>query len=735
MDIKDIEFLKRLKDTFRTEAEEHIHAISAGLIELEKAGTEERKAGLLEAIFREAHSFKGAARSVSLKDIESICQAMEGVFSALRTGSIQASPDLFDLLHRGVDIITRIGSSTEMEGSAADSGAAREVSADLGRASAGSPPPQSPAREARKPRPKTDEAVANEAVANASMVRIPMERLDTLLRQAEEMVAIKMTAGERLAELLAIDRSVRDLRAGQAYRGEARMEELESRIAGLVQALEGDERSIRRMVDEHLEGMKRAAMLPLSFLVESFPKLVRDLARDQGKKAELTVSGEAIELDKRILEEMKDPFIHILRNCLDHGIRRPEERTALGKDPQGSITIAFHAKDGREVEMLVSDDGEGIALDRVKSAAIKSGLLSREAAEGLGREEALALVFRSGISTSPIVTDISGRGLGMAIVREKVEKLGGSVAVASSTPTGTVLRILLPLTLSTYRGVVVRVGESLFILPAASVERVLRIGRHEIMTVEGRQALQTEGRSIALVNLADVLGLRAAEGQAGSPGLIYIVIVASSDNRIAFRVDEIIGEQQVMIKGLGRQLRRVRNIAGAAMLGKGKVVPVLNASDLVKSAPGAAAEAWAAVAAKTVEAAEAGTKAGKIPSRPTHILIADDSITARSLLKNILEGSGYLVTTAVDGAEAFAKAHEGEFDLVVSDVDMPRMSGFELTSRIRKDARLSRLPVVLVTALESREDKERGIDAGADAYIVKSSFDQGNLLDVIRRFI
>jgi two-component system, chemotaxis family, sensor kinase CheA len=744
MDINEIEFLKKLKATFRVEAEEHIQTISAGLIELEKAPRPERRAELMEAVYRESHSLKGAARSVNLKDIESICQPLEGAFSALKRKTITATPSLFDLFHRSVDAIARIVASAEMEGSDEDREDARVVISDLGEATSGVATPMKPAEEPVRPR-----SAIEERSAQASTVRIPIERLDSLLLQAEEMVAIKMTTGQRSAEVCEIDRTLREWKKESMRRevggsetriprwkewherNEAHLNALESRVAAVKGAMEQDQRTIKRMVDEHLEGMKKAVMLPASSLVESFPKLVRDLARDQGKEAELVVRGAEIEIDKRILEELKDPLIHLVRNCVDHGIRSPEARGALDKAPLGTIAIDFAAKDGRHVEILVSDDGAGIDSGRVRAAAIKCGILSREAVEKLGEEEALALIFLSGISTSPILTDISGRGLGLAIVREKVEKLGGSVSVNSRTDTGTTFRIVLPLTLATFRGVLVRVDEKAFILPTVNVERVTRLSRADVRCVENREMIRVEGRNLALVSMADILGLPRRAPPSPSAKTIsesalersIIFVLSSGDTRVAFKVDEILDELQVMLKDLGKQLRHVRNVAGAAILGNGQVVPVLNASDLIKSVR---REATPARSAAEIEEA---------PSRIAHILVAEDSITTRSLLKNILEGSGYRVTTAVDGVDAYARARDGEFDLLVSDVDMPRMSGFELTANIRGDARLSWMPVVLVTALESREDRERGIDVGADAYIVKSSFDQSNLLDALRRLL
>ena len=496
-------------------------------------------------------------------------------------------------------------------------------------------------------------------------------------------------------------------------------------------ALAQDQRAIRQMVDEHLEAMKSVLMMPVASLVDVLPKLVRDLARYQGKELELVIHGTEIEIDKRILEEVKAPLIHLIRNCIDHGLQKPAERAAQNKSPQGTITLTFAAKDSRQVEVTISDDGTGIDLERVRAAAVNKGLVTTEVAAKLDDAQTLALIFQSGVSTSPIITDISGRGLGLAIVREKVEKLGGVVSVDSSSQKGTTFQLLLPMSLATFRGVLVRVGEHLFLLPTVNVQRALRVSRQAIKTVENQQTLRLDGKILSLVELGKCLGTPARpKGPrlpvASPPGetavdQVSVLVVASGDRRMAFQVDEVLEEQQVLLKGLGRQLSRVRNVVGAAVMGTGRVVPVLNILDLMTSAlrPGTGAAATAE----------------REPARTGRILVAEDSITARTLIKNILETAGYQVATAVDGMDALTQVRSEEFDLVVSDVDMPRMNGFELTAKIRADRKLDELPVVLVTALDSREDRERGIEVGADAYIIKASFDQSNLLAVIRKLL
>ncbi|MCJ7523797.1 MAG: response regulator [Candidatus Aminicenantes bacterium] len=740
MDKKTDEFRKRLLETFRIEAGEHVRAISTGLMELEKEPAGEKQAKLVETVFREAHSLKGAARSVNLPDIESLCQALEGVFAALKRQEIFLNLALLDLLHQTVDGIAILTPYAEMNQAKPGQPHTGDLVRQLDKAAKGLPMPKKP----ENPVPRPD---VEAPLMKTDMVRIPTTKLDPLLLQAEEMIQVKIAGNQRAMELQEINSAIalwktesdkwksRRFSAAEWNEllewNEVRLSALQNQVAATMTAVKQDQRVLKRAVDDHLEAMKELLMFPVGSLVEILPKLARDLARAQGKEVELTIQGADIEIDKRILEELKDPLIHLVRNCVDHGIKKPEERTREGKPPCGAIRLNFVAKDNRQMEISIADDGSGVDLNKVRAAAAKLGLRQTAAEKKPDLQETLQLIFYSGISSSPIITDISGRGLGLAIVREKVEKLGGTVSVESQTDVGTTFQFLLPMTLATFKGILVQVRECMFVLPAINVERVLRVREEDIKTVENRETIQLDGQILAMARLRDTLELPAwknglawkkAPGQPEA-STMPVIILTSEKKRMAFLVDEVMQEQEVLVKGLGAQLKRVRNIAGATVLGNGRVVPVLNVHDLMKSAVGSAA-----VARKETVTGATSVKTGRI-------LVAEDSITSRTLLKNILETAGYQVATAVDGTDAFTQLRSNEFDLLVSDVDMPRMNGFELTTKIRADKKLGELVVVLVTALESRQDKERGIEAGANAYIVKSSFDQSNLLEVIRRFL
>jgi two-component system chemotaxis sensor kinase CheA len=494
----------------------------------------------------------------------------------------------------------------------------------------------------------------------------------------------------------------------------------EAKVAALRRAADQDRLVVGKLVDDMLENSKKLLMLPLATFGVLLPKTVRDLCRDQGKEADLVIRGEDVKIDKRILEEIKDPLLHLLRNCIDHGIETPEARRNAGKPARATVTLSVTQVNGNQVEISVQDDGSGIDRDRVRASAVRRGLLAPDAADCLPDAAALRLVFEPDVSTSPMITQVSGRGLGLAIVREKAEKLGGRVSIESTRGEGTIIRLALPLTLATFRGVIIQCAQRLFIVPTAQVERAIRFKPSDLQTLENRETLSLQGRTVALADLAQVLGLPVTRRDDETSEARPALIVGSGEHIVAFAVDAIVDEREVLVKRLTKPLVRVRNIAGATVLGSGEVAPILSVQDLLKSA-------------RSMNGSLRSTPSTAAPPTTRRVLVAEDSITSRMLIKSILESAGYEVKTAVDGLDAFTTLRAERFDVLVSDVEMPRLNGFDLTARVRADRNLAELPVILVTALESREDRERGIDVGASAYLVKSDFDQSNLLEALRR--
>jgi two-component system chemotaxis sensor kinase CheA len=777
--------LRQLRSTFMVEAREHVQTMSDGLLRLEKTPATQAQGVTVDSIFRAAHSLKGAARAVELAEIELLCQSLEDVFASWRRTTLSPRPGMMDTLYRALDAIGAMlnALASEPVPPFPDTSALRR---DLRRSGAPSAGSAFPAMEAA-PKPgaapamqespqariapavghaaSPDPAPAAAASAGAAdeTVRIALPKLESHLLEAEELLSAKLAASQRVADLRELaDRCEAWRRAWAEVQAGARLlrqtaapaespaagrdreiarildfcdwsgeslKAMEGRIAALRRDARQDRDAIGKRVDDVLRNARNLLLLPFAAISASFPRLVRDLCREQDKQADLAIHGEQVEMDRHILEEIKDPLIHMLRNAVDHAVEPPALRLARGKPARASITLTVSQLDGNKIQFVLADDGAGIDGERLTAAAIRRGVVTREEAGRLSGPAALELIFQPEMSTSDAVTHLSGRGLGLAIVREKTQALGGTVAVSSVPGSGTTFRIVLPAARAASRAILCQAAGRLLLLPTALVDRVARIKAADIRTIEGRATVSLGGRAIALLRLADVLDLPATP-DAGPREAIQVIIVApgpGTGDPIAFIVDNVLGEQEVLAKPLRKPLLRVRNIAATAALPSGQIVPVLNPADLHKSArrvPGHAPLAPAAPA----EAAPA-------PAPRRSVLVAEDSITSRMLLKSILESAGYAVETAVDGLDAYAMLRSRSFDLLVSDVQMPRLDGFGLTARVRADKKLADLPVVLVTALASREDREKGVDAGANAYIVKGSFDQGDLIATVGRLI
>ncbi len=786
---EDHDFLEELRQDFVLEAEEYLQVMVGGLLDLEQHPSSPPPE-VLESVFRGAHSLKGASQAVEIPAIAVLCQSMESIFSQMKKGLLQLDRKDFDLLQKGADLLGElIAAKPEGHDRPRAEALADEIEKLLKAAEPPeiSPPPRIALREEppeeeqetlipeeilrngadeekkhEKKIEKTDKALSREEPpqsapprssqdspppsppqGSSEMIRIRASKMDALLLEAEELISLNLALRMRHQEVQEIIASLgiwkrewerfvqfqerseqkatslsRETRSF-LHSGRSRMGELQDALRHLRKAMQEDQRTTRTLVRNLLDRTRSVLMVPFSSLLQGFPKIFRDLSRDLGKEAELFILGGDVEVDKRILEGLKDPLIHLLRNCVDHGLESPVKRREKGKRPQGSVAIQASQVDGNRVELVVEDDGKGIDAAKLRESAVKAGVLTPRDAQALDDKEARMLLFRSGVSTSALITDISGRGLGMAIVQQKVEALGGTISLDSTPGRGTTFRISLPLTLATFRGVLVEEEGQLFVLPSSNVEWVGRIARREIKVLEQCETISFGGEPLALVSLGGVLELPEASRENRQREMCNVLILSSGALRGAFGVDRVLEEQEVLLKPLGKQLQRVRNVSGATVLGSGKVVPVLNPTDLLLSLSKKGGSRLSA----------AFSEEKPLP----RILVAEDSLTSRTLLRNILSASGFQVETAVDGQEAWEKFQQGGFDLVISDVEMPRKNGFELTAAIRSSH--EELPVILVTSLESREDRERGAEAGANAYIIKSGFDQSTLLETMGRLL
>jgi two-component system chemotaxis sensor kinase CheA len=776
----DDDIMRQLRATFKVEAKEHIQAMNRALLTLEKNPDEEDRADLLEEIFREAHSLKGAAGAADLSEVEATGHRLESVFGAAKAGEIELTADLCDVLYESIDAVSviieaalenkphgldlpdlyaRLEAAEEGRGipraeipeQRAESEEQRvesgEQEAEGRKQKAGSKEPP-PAAEPTISR--TTHHVPRTTPGTEETIRVDTTKLDALMTQAGELLVAGLKIDQRLQEVEGTSHSIEEwnrewLKVRAAYShllhddgheeirplvkfldlNQQRLKTLAAQVGDLWRDFSRDALHLSRVTTDMGEGVMKLRMLPVSTVFDAFPRMVRDLARENGKEVELQIEGAETELDRKVLEEIKDPLIHLLRNAVDHGLETPEERVKAGKPRRGTIILTAFQK-GSNIVIEVTDDGAGINVKKVKKAARKAGLIGPDDVETMSDDEAMRLIFVSGISTSAIVTGTSGRGVGMDVVRKNVEGLQGHVDVDSTLGQRTHVTLTLPLTLATTQELLVQVRDQTYGIPISAVERILRITPQDISTVEGKEAILVDQDPVSLVRLSDVLELPPQEEEGSHDEKMPVIILNAGRRRIAFLVNDVVGQQESVVKGLGRQLSRVRNVAGVTILGTGQVIMTLNPTDLIKSARGM--EGRTATAARITQA-----EVEKV-ERPT-ILVVDDSLTTLTLEKNILETYGYEVKVATDGVEALSILQSDGCDLVVSDILMPRMDGFQLTTSVREDPKLKEIPVILVTSLESREDKERGIEVGADAYIVKSTFDQENLLQTVEQLI
>jgi two-component system chemotaxis sensor kinase CheA len=786
MERKEDVFLATLLTTFKAEAQEHVSAITLGLLALEKAEPTVNIQVVFEQIVQETHSLKGAARAVNKIEVEAICQSLESIFVSLKKQGSAIPAEHYDVLHQAIDLITDIVNLPKDEVISKEStyGVIKKLNNIVS-----DPRQASVKHEATAPVVKRNQVVAPEipqkkaviqentavvsketkkeifqqtpvvepATTSGESIRIATTKLDALLLQAEETLAIKLATKQRHNELQEIKQLLSQWKESKekitmqlqlfntanpvlethkikdtlnklievSESSQAILKSVEGKLNCLTKEVSQDYLNFGSLLNNLLEDTKKLLMLPFSMIFNVFPKIVRDLGRQQNKQVEIIIHGETVEIDKRMLDEMKDPFLHLLRNAIDHGIETPEVRIQNNKNVKGTITINIEQLRSNEVAIEFSDDGKGIDLKAVKQAAIEQGQITVDEAEKLEDQDCLDMIFFSGLSTSQQITEISGRGLGMAIIREKIRKLGGQIEITTKNNAGTKIKIVLPLTLATFKGMVVRVSEHLFVIPLANVERTVRVNMKEPHKVGNKQTININDQVVSLISLNELLGLEKRAAQTDATEHLTVVVVANSKQQVAFVVDEVLYEQEVLTKGLGKPISRINNISGATVLGSGQAVPVLNINDLINSSMRNGKIATATSFQQTETTVDDRGK----------ILLVEDSITTRMLLKNILELAGYDVTTAVDGMEAWDILNKQEVGLVISDVDMPRMNGFDLTRKIRNDDGFTKLPVILVTGKETPEDRQTGFTVGANAYILKSNFHNSNLLEFVERLI
>ncbi len=783
---------------YAVEAAEHLGTLNEVLLRLETLQGEGKKAErrrFIEDLGRAAHSLKGASRAVGMASVEKIAHRMESIFDGVQSGKLELTPEVADALYDALDAIQiLLDASGEpgfdldallaMLGNLAMPQAASEPSSatvsvpgqpDVKPEAQSQPQPdvQPDVRPEIRPELRSEsrpQRLADSPRSGASLtivepagptpvraveetIRVAVAKLDDLMADASDLLIARSSIEQRLSDVKA------QRRAHQRWQKEWRkvrtlyirimrqtsqsdnkqwaglleflnLTQRHMRLSGqqlltLDRALSADSLRLNLIADSLQARIRRVRLVPFETQISIFQRTVRDVARQVGKEVGLQISGAGIELDKRVLESIKDPVMHLLRNAVDHGIETPEERTKSGKLREGMIILAVSQRGGN-VMILIADDGRGIDVAAVRQAARR--ILGDAEVDALTDTEAVSLVMLPGLSTSTQITTISGRGIGLDVVRQNVEALQGRIDIESTYGAGTTFRLVIPVSLSTLRCMLARLGDETYAIPTSAIEQIISIDSIDPsarFSVGGRPMITIQGRSVGLISLADVL----ERPSSGDPH--YAVVLATGDRRMAFLVDDLITEQDMVVKNLNLELSHVRHVAGATLLGSGEVLIILNVSDVLKTAQ---AQISVRPASARIGPSLAEQAKSVKPSAKT-VLIVDDSITTRTLEKNILEAAGFEVITATDGLEALDALDREVCELVVADIEMPHLDGFELTSRIRRSDRFSHLPVILVTSLDAAEHKERGFQVGADAYIVKGNFDQGELLQTVRQLI
>jgi two-component system, chemotaxis family, sensor kinase CheA len=713
--------IESLMSTFVEEVAEHVRSFNADLLALESGQGD--APGLLRSLFRTVHNLKGAARAVDVGLMESACHGLEDILARARDGERSLGPEDFEILFATADAIQDAGARLKEQQSLAGSPLAVVLPRLISTPAAGGPPVVASTPPSTAPAPAEPAAlptVVDRRDIDGDTLRVSANKLDTVLtRSGELLLAVRRTERhadewrnlEEAAARLAADfgRLQALLAPGEA---EARAAFLQVG-AGIDKLKEGVERAgadaatggrgLVRTAGDLDSGVRSLRMVPFAEAGQGLERMVRDLALASGKEVVLKLVGSDVELDRAVAERLKDPLLHLVRNAVDHGIESPAERAAAGKAPAGVITVSAALK-GAQVEIAIADDGRGLDRERIREEARARGL-----PESVEDRDLLALVFHPGLSTARTLTSVSGRGVGLDVVKTQVNALHGTVGLESVAGVGTTFALTVPLTVTLVRALLVEAAGRMFAMATTQVMSVRRFIPTEIRNVGGREMLAAIDGLLPLVSLAEALGLPAPRRERGQGG--FVVLVEAGTSRVAFVVDELCTEQDLVVTGLGRRLRRVPNLAGCALMEDGGIALLLSAAELAENALRAPGRRHLVAAA----APEATRK---------RLLVADDSVTTRTLEKAILEEAGYDVRLAADGHQAWRILQEEAIDLVVADVEMPGMDGFTLTETLRHDAALPRIPVVLVTSLSSEKDRARGLEAGADAYLVKSGFDR-----------
>jgi two-component system, chemotaxis family, sensor histidine kinase and response regulator WspE len=750
-------------DLFRAEAETHARTLSEGLVALERRPDD--RAGI-EPLMRAAHSIKGAARIIGLDAAVRLAHAMEDVLVAAQRGTESVGSERIDQLLAGTDLLAGLASVSESDLNAwgdehhqAIDEIVRLLAAAMPSAAEQSQLPQqsqatpeapmevaaevaveaadeSAGQSAAQPSPVPTQRAST---VEAKTVRLAADSVDRMMRLAGEMTIqarrLESTRDPMLAmkeHLLDLDETLEQLEeeVGARTRLTAARERARAAVARAQRQIAGSEEIARRL-EEIATSLYHVAlgsrMRPFGEAALGFPRLVRDLARELGKQVRFDIVGTGTPVDREILARLEAPLTHMLRNAIDHGIERAEERVAAGKDALARVWIEARHQAGHLL-VRVCDDGRGIDVESLRRSIVRKGLSAVDVAARLAPNELLEFLFLPGFSTASQVTEISGRGVGLDVVQAFAREVGGVASIDSELGRGTEFRIELPVSLSVLRAAVVEIGGEPYALPLARLERVVRVPLAEIGAVEGRRQFMLDGRAVGLVEAATVLELGPVER--GADGSISVIVVShgrgADESWYGLVVDSFRGESDLVVRALDRRLGKVPHIAAASVSETGEPLLIVDVDDLVHSVRQFLAEG-------KLRGSVAGI--GVDIARRRRILVVDDSLTVREVERQLLARLGYEVDVAVDGVDGWNAVRAGHYDLLVTDVDMPRMSGLELVAAVRREPRLADLPVIVVSYKDREEDRIAGMHAGANAYLTKGAFRDDSFARAVRELI
>ncbi len=731
---------------FVDEARDHINTLNEGLINLE---TQPGNLEILDQIFRVSHTLKGSSKILGLKPISLLAHRVEDVLDSLRNNKFSFGKPLCDLLLKSVDLIAEFVEQIS-QGKALDTDI-RPLIETLESAARGEAvtkmKPGELAETVRNAESKEDSGLVKSVgdspqtifkTAMSDTVRINTSKLDDTVKLMGEIVSNHIRMKQNVLDIDEVNKlfikyldhlgTIPQSAQGPLNGQTAEIIEVARSIHDKLKVVSSQTRDVMSfqslVTDDLREKVLRMRMLPLSTVLDGFPRLVRDISNACGKQVTLEILGGATELDKKIIERIGDPLLHMVRNSIDHGIELPETRVAHGKAEAGSVSISA-AYEGGHVLITISDDGAGIPVDKIREKAVMKKIYDEETAQNLPDSEIINLIFRPGFSTTALVTEISGRGVGMDVVRDNLVKhLKGSLQIETKLNKGTTFFIRLPLTLAVMRVMLVSLGEMQVAIPLNAIREIVRVPANTLIEVVNRYAVSLRDQIIPVTELKTLLESEEnnAPEKSTPQGNLVVLIVAMGSEMLGLIVDEIVTEEDMEIKPLPDHMKHNELVSGITLSGKNEIVLVLQITRLFNLAR-ESREEWLP------------STEDNHPKKKLHILVVDDSVSTRHVEKNILESRGYRVDLASDGAEGFEKAMETQYDLILTDVEMPRMDGFTLTESLRQESNYRHTPIIILSSRSSEMDKARGMEAGANGYLTKGEFDPQQLTDAIENLV